>query len=144
MYCPQKKLIATADVLSSFIPGMYDGYPLEWSATLGRIGELDFQQVIPGHGDVQEGRKRLHQVRGYIDEVIEAVRAGKEQGRGVVELQQTITAATLHAISDGEYGAFVESSVAKHMLMAPGVRPRDTMANSIRTNVSNIYRALEA
>jgi cyclase len=144
VFCPQKKLIVTADVLSSFIPGMYDGYPLEWPQTLRRIGELAFEQVIPGHGDVQESKARLAQVLAYLEEIIATVRAQREQGKTIAQLQKAITAERLHTITETGYGAFVESSIARHMLIAPEARARDTMDNSIRTNIANIYNALGA
>lgn len=144
VFSPQKKVIATADVLSSFIPGMYDGYPLEWPQTLRRIGELSFDRAIPGHGDVQESKGRLNQVLAYLNEIIETVQVGRAKGQTIVELQREISADRLRTIAGTDYGAFVEGSIARHMLIAPGASPRDTMENSIRTNIANIYSALDS
>jgi cyclase len=144
VFCPQKKVIATADVLSSFIPGMYDGYPLEWSATLRRIGELEFERVVPGHGDVQDSKRRLGQVISYIDEIIETVSKGRQEGKSKGELQKSITLDRLRTISQSDYGAFVEASLAKHTLIAPGAHARDSMENSLRTNIANIFDAFDS
>ena len=60
------------------------------------------------------------------------------------DLQKLLTAERLPSISGTGYGSFVEQSIATYMLIAPGMHPRDTMDNSIRTNISNIYNALES
>jgi hypothetical protein len=91
---------------------------------------------------VQESKKRLHQERGYIEEIIAAVRAGKSRGRTVKELQQEIQPERIHAIGGSDYGPFVDDSVRRHMLIAPGAQARDNIANSVRTNIKNIYEAL--
>jgi glyoxylase-like metal-dependent hydrolase (beta-lactamase superfamily II) len=52
VYCPSKKVIASGDLLHSFFPTIGDGYPRDWPGTLHSIGQLEFQNVIGGHGGV--------------------------------------------------------------------------------------------
>ena len=79
---------------------MYDGYPLEWPQTLQRIGELSFEQVIPGHGDVQESKARLASGAG-LPRARSSQRSGpSEKGKTIAELQKAITAERLRTITD--------------------------------------------
>jgi hypothetical protein len=65
VFCPAKRVLASDDRLH---------------CTLTSTHELESDQVIGGHGDVQHGRERLGQMAAYIAELAEAVAQGKERG----------------------------------------------------------------
>ncbi|MEX2264669.1 MAG: MBL fold metallo-hydrolase [Bryobacteraceae bacterium] len=140
VFCPQKKAIATGDLLHGFIPGMGDGYPQEWSRTLARLGELDFTHVLPGHGGMQQGRDRMRQLIGYLDEINARVAAGKRAGHTVADLQNRITLASLKSLELDSYGGYVAATLEKYTLRAPGVSGIDAMAERVKANVADIFR----
>ncbi len=134
VFCPQKKVIATGDLLHGFLPYVGDGYPREWPATLAGVGEFPFESVIGGHGEPQPNRNRLPEMRAYIEELTEVVERGKRQGRTVEQLQSEITVASLKTLS-GAYGQYVSGQIAR---VGGG-----TLADNLKENVASMFRALE-
>ena len=143
VFCPQKRVIASADLLTGFIPGMGDGYPTEWPATLGRVSELKFDLVMPGHGGMQRGRKRLRQLSAYIEETTEIVRRRKEAGDDLPRIERMVRPETLRSIRAGDYGDYLAESIAQYRFLAPGAGGPDSMAAAITRNVGEIYRFLD-
>jgi glyoxylase-like metal-dependent hydrolase (beta-lactamase superfamily II) len=72
-------------------PYMGDGYPEDWVATLDRLAELDFTHLVMGHGDVA-GRDWLRTFRGYVHDMVEAVRREAAAGATLDEVKQRVTA----------------------------------------------------
>jgi glyoxylase-like metal-dependent hydrolase (beta-lactamase superfamily II) len=61
---PREKIVVAGDLLDHPVPYLGGGYPGQLVATLGRMGEIDFQTLVPGHGDVLRGaRARAHLAR---------------------------------------------------------------------------------
>jgi hypothetical protein len=47
-------------------PYLGDGYVNEWPATLDRLSQLDFDTVIPGHGEVFKGKEQIGYLQAYM------------------------------------------------------------------------------
>jgi glyoxylase-like metal-dependent hydrolase (beta-lactamase superfamily II) len=73
VYLPKEKVVITGDALIGWTPFMGDGYPEDWVGTLDRLAQLDFTHIIMGHGEVV-GREWLKFFRGYVHDLVEAVR----------------------------------------------------------------------
>jgi glyoxylase-like metal-dependent hydrolase (beta-lactamase superfamily II) len=99
--CERTRTIATGDLVAGFVPGMGDGYPLEWPSTLRRLAELEFRSILPGHGPVQRDRTQLGQLRGYIEELNEAVDRARRAGLTLEETQARVTPASLRSLDRG-------------------------------------------
>lgn len=84
------------------IPYGFSVRPLEWLVTLGRLSELDFEYLIPGHGEVQQGKAYLQKVMRLLQSVQEQVRASVAAGldlestRKKVDLSKFIGEFTRH------------------------------------------------
>jgi cyclase len=143
VFCPQKKVIATGDVLHGFAPFIGDGYPREWSNTLLRISEFEFDHVIGGHAAVQHGRARLYQVGNYLEELTDRVNRGKSRNKTLQQIQDEITPASLRSLSDGGYGDFISASARKYTVQITGSPQADPLSASVRSNVADIYNALD-
>lgn len=87
IHLPKEKALITGDLLTGGLPFMRDAIPIAWAATLANIGKLDFEQVIPGHGQVQKGKERLNLVVNYLNDLVAAVKAQVEKG---ATLEETI------------------------------------------------------
>jgi glyoxylase-like metal-dependent hydrolase (beta-lactamase superfamily II) len=92
VFLPKEKVLVTGDLLTNSIPFMRDAYPLEWSATLAGVENLDYTQNIPGHGDVQQGKERLQILRAFLDDLIPAVRRAVAEGKTLDEAKKTVKA----------------------------------------------------
>ncbi|MDX1562398.1 MAG: MBL fold metallo-hydrolase [Gammaproteobacteria bacterium] len=96
MHLPEDGIVLTGDLFAGFGPSIrlidYNGGGslFEWSGTLERVLELDFDTVIPGHSGVTD-RATL---QGYLDETIrmqEMLREMHGAGRAPDEIQAAIT-----------------------------------------------------
>ncbi len=140
VFSPSRKAVATGDLVVGFLPGMGDGFPLEWPATLHSLGELPFAAVLPGHGGLQQTRQRLDEMRGYIEEVVEAVVNGKRQGRTIQELTAAITPRALGTLNGTSYGNYVAEMTKRYRLLPPDGDPWESIAGGVRGNVEAIHR----
>jgi glyoxylase-like metal-dependent hydrolase (beta-lactamase superfamily II) len=70
-------------------PFMGDGYPEDWVTTLDRLAELDFDTIIMGHGE-PAGRDWLRTFRGYVHDMVEAVREEVATGATLDEVKQRV------------------------------------------------------
>jgi len=140
VYCLEKKVLASGDLLHGFLPYIGDGYPREWPGTLKSCAEFEFEHAIGGHGDVQHTRERLPQMAAYIAELTEAVAKGKQAGRTVQQLQAQITPATLKSLESGGYGRYVAANLTAAY---PGLAPsEDPLVAGVRENVAATFQAL--
>jgi glyoxylase-like metal-dependent hydrolase (beta-lactamase superfamily II) len=73
VHLPRERVVVTGDAVIGWTPFMGDGYPLDWPETLRRLEQLDFDRMIMGHGQVA-GRDWLRTFRGYVEDLVEAVR----------------------------------------------------------------------
>jgi glyoxylase-like metal-dependent hydrolase (beta-lactamase superfamily II) len=143
VFCPEKKVIASGDLLHCFLPFIADGYPREWPRTLRSAGELEFDHVIGGHGDVQQGHERLLQKADYIEELTAAVAAGKQRGRTVGQLQKEITPTALRTLSAGPYGEFVAAQMIRYDASFALETPAGVLAKGLEQNIAACWKALE-
>lgn len=88
VHCPQRRVVATGDLVHSFVPTAADSYPHDWPRTLDALAEFDFQHVIGGHGPVQRTRERLPQTGALIAEVTAIIERDKAAGKSLAQIQQ--------------------------------------------------------
>lgn len=92
VYLPKEKVVVTGDAVIGWTPYMGDGYPEDWVGTLDRLAQLDFTHIVMGHGEVV-GRDWLATFRGYVHEMVAAVRREVATGATLDEVKQRVTAA---------------------------------------------------
>jgi len=90
IYLPKEKVLITGDLLTGGLPFMRDAVPLAWAGTLDGVAKLDFDQVIPGHGDVQKGKDRLNLVIRYLNDLYPAVKAQLDKGANVEDATKAV------------------------------------------------------
>jgi hypothetical protein len=86
---PQEKVIATGDALIDWMLFLNDGYPEEWVQTLTALEKVDFTHIIPGRGEVRP-KEHLTFFRGYLVELIAAVKKAAADGATLDEMKKTI------------------------------------------------------
>src|SRR2546425_1155928 len=72
------------------MPFMNDGYPEDWVQTLSALENLDFTQIIRGHGTVLP-KSNLAFFRGYMADLIAAVKKAAGEGATLEEMQKKIS-----------------------------------------------------
>lgn len=142
VFCPEKKTIATGDLLHGWLPYLADGYPREWPRTLRTVAGFDFEHVIGGHGAVQNTRERLDQFAGYIEELTAAVLSGKGKGQSIEQLQAAVTPAALKSLG-GAYGEFVGGQLTRSQGSPSSTSLAEAVASGVKSNIADIFRALD-
>jgi cyclase len=80
VYLPKERILCTGDLLTAGLSYMGDAYADEWAATLEKLKPLDFTTIIPGHGEVLQGKERVTQFQGYLRDVWDQVAALRRAG----------------------------------------------------------------
>jgi glyoxylase-like metal-dependent hydrolase (beta-lactamase superfamily II) len=91
VYLPKERTVITGDAVIGWTPYMGDGYPEDWVTTIDRLAELDFDTIVMGHGN-PAGRDWLRTFRGYIHDMVEAVREEVATGASLDEVKQRVPA----------------------------------------------------
>ena len=81
---PERRLLFAVDFIpvnALLFQDLPDAYPEEWVESLRWIEEnLDFDTLVPGHPPLPGTKETVGEVRGYIEDLMAAVRAAQEQG----------------------------------------------------------------
>jgi glyoxylase-like metal-dependent hydrolase (beta-lactamase superfamily II) len=91
VYLPKEKVVITGDAVIGWTPFMGDGFPEDWVGTVDRLAQLDFTHMIMGHGAVA-GRDWLGTFRGYVHDMVHAVRTEVATGATLDEVKQRVPA----------------------------------------------------
>jgi glyoxylase-like metal-dependent hydrolase (beta-lactamase superfamily II) len=91
VFLPRERVVITGDALIGWTPYMGDGYPEDWVGTLDRLAELDFDTIVMGHG-APAGRDWLRTFRGYVHDLVEAVRAEVASGASLDAVKERVPA----------------------------------------------------
>lgn len=140
LFCPQKKVIATGDLLHGWLPNFMDGYPKDWAHTLDTVAEFPFERAGGGHGGPQS-REIIGRMGGYIRELTEAVDAGKRRGQTLPALQSALTPATLKSLGGG-YGEALQEQMKRFSINTMITPPAQALADGIKGNIADIFRLL--
>jgi cyclase len=66
VYLPKERVLCSGDLLVNGVANLVDGYVDEWPATLEKLKALDFDHVIPGHGEPFRGKERIAEFQAYL------------------------------------------------------------------------------
>jgi glyoxylase-like metal-dependent hydrolase (beta-lactamase superfamily II) len=85
VYLPNEKVIMTGDFLTSGLSNMSDSYPSEWVASLDALKMLDFDTVLPGHGEAFTDKAKIDYFQAYLRDVWSEVSRLKREGASAEE-----------------------------------------------------------
>jgi cyclase len=87
IWLPRERIVAAGDILVRPTPYGFGSFPAEWGGVLRNIAELDYDLLVPGHGEVQYDTVHLEALADMMDEIAEAaataVAEGAENGAAV-------------------------------------------------------------
>jgi len=66
VYLPKERVVASGDLLVNGIANLVDGYVNDWPDALDKLGALDFDDVIPGHGEPFKGKEKIGFFQSYL------------------------------------------------------------------------------
>jgi cyclase len=85
VYLPRERVVITGDFLTSGTSNLSDSYPLDWATSLDALKKLDFDTVIPGHGDAYTDKGRIDTYQAYLRDAWAEVSRLKKEGVSVQE-----------------------------------------------------------
>jgi glyoxylase-like metal-dependent hydrolase (beta-lactamase superfamily II) len=85
VFLPREKVVITGDLLTSGLSNMSDSYPLEWADSLEELKKLDFDTVVPGHGEAYTDRTKIDAFQAYLRDVWTEVSRLKKEGLSAEE-----------------------------------------------------------
>ena len=82
VYLPDERLVIAGDIVTHPIPYGFARLQTEWLETLRRLVEIDFDELVPGHGEQLLGKDYVEQLIDLVDfeirSVNESIRAGRD------------------------------------------------------------------
>lgn len=91
VHIPEERVVFTGDnVFHKVQTFLHEAYPEEWLESLRRIGELDVDVIVPGHGEVCD-RGYLKEQAAFIEEWMAAVRDAIKRGLTKEQAQAEIS-----------------------------------------------------
>jgi cyclase len=139
VFCPQKRVVATGDMIHGFLPFIADGFPRSWPKTMDSVAQLGFDKICPGHGPVQRTQERLVNMRNYLEELTEKVEAGKRAGKSIADLQEKITVASLKSMQSNDYSKYVSDNQYKYF---PNFGPAAPLQDGVNKNIVEVWNNL--
>ena len=81
VYLPNERLVIAGDIVTHPIPYGFSRLQTAWLDTLRRLVELDFEDLIPGHGEELLDKDYVEQVIDLVEFELRSVRASVRAGR---------------------------------------------------------------
>jgi glyoxylase-like metal-dependent hydrolase (beta-lactamase superfamily II) len=80
VYLPKEKVIATGDFFEGAATGALNfGFPDEWAANLEKLKAIDFETVVPGHGEPFKGKDQISYFQAFLRDLWNQTRALHDQ-----------------------------------------------------------------
>jgi glyoxylase-like metal-dependent hydrolase (beta-lactamase superfamily II) len=80
VFLPKERIVATGDMITSALSYTGDAFVEEWPATLEGVMSLDFDTVLPGHGNVFKGKDHIRNLQAYWRDFYQQAIAFRKQG----------------------------------------------------------------
>ncbi len=80
VHLPNERVVITGDLLVPGLPYMGDGYLDEWDDTLEHLKSLEFDWVLPGHGNPFQEKDRIAWLQDYMRDLQARATALHAQG----------------------------------------------------------------
>ena len=90
VYLPKEKFLATGDLVQGFTPFMGDSYPYDWIKTLEKLGKLDYEYAVGGHGGIMHGKAQLLMLESYFRDLMAETTDAYSQGRSLEESRKIV------------------------------------------------------
>jgi glyoxylase-like metal-dependent hydrolase (beta-lactamase superfamily II) len=86
VWLPDERVLVTGDLLVAPIPFAFDSPMADWGATLRRLGELDADVIVPGHGAPQYDGSYIASVQALLEATTSRVQAAHQNATAFEDL----------------------------------------------------------
>ena len=119
VFVPEERLIFTSDNATMGMPIMIDAVPELWPESLKKLQKLDFDKIVPGHGEVCD-KTALDFTYDNVVYIVKEVKDAITRGWSLEEIQEKVTLADRF----------------------PPMGPDDPMKKMRHDSLAGLYRAL--
>jgi cyclase len=77
---PKERVVITGDFLTSGLSNMSDSYPDDWVRSLDALKKLEFDTVLPGHGEAFTDKAKIDYFQAYLRDVWSETSRLKKEG----------------------------------------------------------------
>jgi len=81
VFLPKEKIVITGDLMESRLAYMGDAFFDEWVTTLGKLKEIEFDVLLPGHGIPFADKGLITAYQAYLTDFVS--QAGRLKAQGV-------------------------------------------------------------
>jgi hypothetical protein len=85
-YLPKEKVLCTGDFGGPFLTYMGDGYIDEWDDTLEKLKSIDFDIILPGHGNPMRTAEKIEHFQAYLRDLWNKTAGMKRKGASAEEV----------------------------------------------------------
>jgi glyoxylase-like metal-dependent hydrolase (beta-lactamase superfamily II) len=118
VFLPNERIVFTGDLLLQGPSYMGDAYLDEWVETIDKVKALDFDIVVPGHGEPFRDRASIDAFQAYMRDTWDQVLALRAKGVSALEAALRIDL-TKHRKTMGPFA----SPLLPSGILAPGIEP---------------------
>jgi len=90
VFLPQEKVVITGDFMTAAMSNLSDSFPEEWVASLDALKKLDFDTVLPGHGEAFTDKAKIDYYQAYLRDAWTQASRLKQQGVSAEEAVKRI------------------------------------------------------
>jgi cyclase len=109
VYLPRQKVLFAGDtVCTKQIPSLHESYPLSWLKALELVETLDFEVLVPGHGEIgdkESFREFRREFSGMVERAREKIAKGCGREEVIREMKYEDTVHSQYPPSFAEYFA---------------------------------------
>ena len=91
VFLPAEKVLVSGDALHGWTPTMRDSFPYEWIKTLDAAEQLDFEYIVPGHGEVMRGKDKLALWKQFFHDLLDRTAAAYADGATMEEAKKRVS-----------------------------------------------------
>jgi cyclase len=90
VYLPRERVVCTGDLMEGVISYGGDAFFDDWPGTLDKLMALDFDTVLPGHGQMFHGKQHIQVFQQYLRDITKQVAALRAQGVSVEDAAKKV------------------------------------------------------
>jgi glyoxylase-like metal-dependent hydrolase (beta-lactamase superfamily II) len=90
VHLPRERVVVTGDLIGAGPSYLGDAYLPEWVSSLDRLRDLDFDVLLPGHGDAIAGKAKIDHFQAYLRDFWRQVQVLHDQGLSAEEAARRI------------------------------------------------------
>ena len=122
VFLPKERIVFTGDLLLQGPSYMGDAYLDEWVATIDKVKALEFDVVVPGHGEPFKDRASIDAFQAYMRDTW--TQAVEMRAKGIPALEAALRVdLTRHKATMGQYA----SPLLPSGILAPGIEPNSIL-----------------